>query len=153
MGLQAQLVGAEGEKQGRAGGRIGSAGEGRRHAGARLRMAVSPKILDTSYMNQNHLPTYEISHKRFTYVASDRCFVAEASDIPNEILMALHRPLYADACDVGFTLIGKHQNIRFCYEGEVRDVENEVVGWRWVACNERETPESLRDIRIRIYND
>ena len=110
-------------------------------------------------MNQNHLPTYEISHKRFTYVKptaglrSAGCFVAEASDIPNEILSALCRPLYADASDVGFTLIGKHQNIRFYYEGEELDAANEIIYWSWKACAENETPKHLRDITIRIFND
>ena len=104
-------------------------------------------------MNQNHLPTYEISHKRFAYSPISRCFVAEASDIPNEILSALCRPLYADASDVGFTLIGKHQNIRFYYEGEEMDAANEIIYWSWKACAENETPKHLRDITIRIYND
>jgi hypothetical protein len=110
-------------------------------------------------MNQNHLPTYEISHKRFTYVKPTTglptagCFAADASDIPNEILNALCRPLYADASDVGFTLIGKHRNVRFYYEGEEMDAENEIIYWSWKACDENETPKHLRGITIRIYND
>jgi hypothetical protein len=77
--------------------------------------------------------------------------VAEISD-----LQCNFQPLYDDACDVGIALSNpRNGNVtRWAVSEEVRDAENELIGWYLVP-----TPESLRKNAelagyvLTIYND
>lgn len=83
----------------------------------------------------------------FTWNPETRTFSAEASDLPNNLV----RPMYDDACDLGFELVsqrtGKRCAVHLESEHRSNDEDRELTHWTFKADHH-----SL-DLSVVIFND
>src|ERR1043166_6184629 len=95
-------------------------------------------------MNSNILRPLPVSSKQFTWVPEDRRFVAEESD-----LGTMGR-VYADACDVGLTLISRTdgEEIVFVVNFTKMDAEGDIQYWDLIPADRKN-----RGWGVRVYND
>lgn len=97
-----------------------------------------------------------ISSSRFTWIASEKTFATEASDI--EALFGMRNfygclgRVYDDACGVGLTIISERtgRTMVFALEKEERNGEGELLYWELLPANLRERKTG---IKIHVFND
>jgi len=87
-----------------------------------------------------------VSTRRFTYLADERMFVAEASDLPG------FGRVYNDACDEGLTLVSHRTGCEIvcAVEHIERDREGDLLYWDLRPASSRNAPFSFT---VRIFND
>ncbi len=63
-------------------------------------------------------------------------------------------PMFNDAIDVGFSIIGKNQTVRFALETIVRnDDKGEIESWNFRNERSFNLNEAMADLRVIIFND
>ena len=94
-----------------------------------------------------------ISSDFFTYDGDSKIFVSEASDLGTRFTM---RPLYDDACDVGFALMSAStaQVAIFSLDRVETDTEGETIAWYFTPITESiKENKGLEGTKVIIYND
>ena len=97
------------------------------------------------------LTLVEHSSNQFTYDASKKLLVSEASDLDNRHLELL----YDDACDVGFAVRSEQTGnvVVFVMTSPFHN-DDELAGWHYVPTSEsfRKHPE-CQGMEAKIFND
>lgn len=93
-------------------------------------------------------PALTVSSDRFTFHKQSGILSAEASDF-YDLPRAFEQRIYDDACDIGVHVrSARTGNIEtFYFEKEVRDAENELIGWVYRPLNKN------LNLKIQIWND
>ena len=98
------------------------------------------------------LNTSPILSDRFTFNATTKLFIAEASDLQNQHL----NPLYDDAVDVGLVIQSSKtgQLVRYYMNSVVKDGDGDVESWNYYPTTEslREVPECA-GTSVTVFND
>lgn len=80
-------------------------------------------------------------------------FVIDASML--EDYLPAQGQVYADACDVGFTLVNPATNvhIRLVEDHEERTYDGDVAYWRFVPASPQEARKAKRKFEVIVFND
>ena len=99
------------------------------------------------------LPLDTVSLGRFVHDSSKLLFYMDVSDAKG---IGLFRPIYDDACDVGFLIhnLKTDKTITVSLLKEIRDNEGEILRWDFIPSNRdvRVHPK-LANYKFVIYND
>jgi hypothetical protein len=104
------------------------------------------------------MPNYiapKISSDKFDWQKDNKCFCAEASDLPQNFNFLSQ--VYDDACDAGFTMVSARTGaeVAFVFSHDDRDSSGEdVYGWNFEPCPYavRKNP-ALAGVTCLIIND
>ena len=107
-------------------------------------------------MNKNnHSPLTEVPIRFFTWNPDSRVLSTEMSTLEANgfRINSLMEPVYLDAADVGFSIVGKNQTVRFIYEKSERDRDGERISWNFRNERSHNPNEAMADLRVIIFND
>jgi len=89
----------------------------------------------------------------FSFEKGTRLFATEISTLEaNKTRSDVFCRVFPDACDVGFSILGKNKIVRFCLEKEVKDDEGDVLYWKLHAYTP-DLPKGSLPVECLVFND
>jgi len=97
-----------------------------------------------------------ISLSRFEIIPKAKMIVADISELSLGNTVPVFRPVYSDACDLGFQLMNDNtgNTTMWVVSQEVRDEDGDLTAWKLVPMSKElvRFPE-IKGWSITIYND